>query len=103
MPHLLTRLTESFAKYRWCPNIIGPQSGGEVNNLSIDVVSENGTDQIFGPLDVKIPDRKEYELSELGFIPLTMRKDTDRAVFFYPTLFRCQRNIPMMRKVDKPS
>jgi type VI secretion system protein ImpC len=77
-----TRLTESFAKYRWCPNIIGPQSGGEVNNLSIEVVSESGTDQIFGPLDVKIPDRKEYELSELGFIPLTMRKDTDKAVFF---------------------
>ena len=23
-----TKLTDSFAKYRWCPNIIGPQSGG---------------------------------------------------------------------------
>lgn len=77
-----TRLTESFAKYRWCPNIIGPQSGGEVSNLAIDVVEQSGTEQIFGPLDVKIPDRKEYELSELGFIPLTMRKDTDTAVFF---------------------
>ena len=64
------------------PNIIGPQSGGEVSNLAIDVVEQSGTEQIFGPLDVKIPDRKEYELSELGFIPLTMRKDTDTAVFF---------------------
>jgi type VI secretion system protein ImpC len=77
-----TRLTESFARYRWCPNIIGPQSGGEVNNLSIDVVAESGSEKICGPLNVKIPDRKEYELSELGFIPLTMRKDTDSAVFF---------------------
>ncbi len=25
-----TRLTDSFAQYRWCPNIIGPQSGGTV-------------------------------------------------------------------------
>lgn len=28
-----TRLTDSFAKYRWCPNIIGPQSGGAVEDL----------------------------------------------------------------------
>ena len=25
-----SRLTDSFAKFRWCPNIIGPQSGGAV-------------------------------------------------------------------------
>src|SRR5690606_3285950 len=25
-----TRLSDSFSKYRWCPNIIGPQSGGAV-------------------------------------------------------------------------
>ena len=24
-----TKLTDSFAKFRWCPNIIGPQSGGD--------------------------------------------------------------------------
>jgi type VI secretion system protein ImpC len=29
-----------------------------------------------------ISDRKEYELSELGFIPLTLRKGGDHAVFF---------------------
>jgi type VI secretion system protein ImpC len=29
-----------------------------------------------------ISDRKEYELSELGFIPLTLRKESDNAVFF---------------------
>lgn len=30
-----TRLTDSFAKYRWCPNIIGPQSGGAVDRKSV--------------------------------------------------------------------
>jgi type VI secretion system protein ImpC len=77
-----TRLNNSFAKYRWCPNIIGPQSGGEVSDLPINVVNDNGTDKVFGPVEVKISDRKEYELSELGFIPLTLRKDSDSAVFF---------------------
>jgi type VI secretion system protein ImpC len=77
-----TRLNNSFAQYRWCPNIIGPQSGGEVSDLPINVVNDNGTDKVFGPVEVKISDRKEYELSELGFIPLTLRKDSDSAVFF---------------------
>lgn len=77
-----TRLNNSFAQYRWCPNIIGPQSGGEVADLPIDVVNVSGTDVVVGPVEIKISDRKEYELSELGFIPLTLRKDSDSAVFF---------------------
>lgn len=28
-----SKLTDSFAKFRWCPNIIGPQSGGAVEDL----------------------------------------------------------------------
>jgi type VI secretion system protein ImpC len=32
---LATRLADSFAKYRWCPNIIGPQAGGAVENLPL--------------------------------------------------------------------
>tara|TARA_B100000768_G_scaffold180703_1_gene201369 strand:- start:742 stop:2190 length:1449 start_codon:yes stop_codon:yes gene_type:complete len=77
-----TRLNNSFAKYRWCPNIIGPQSGGEMADLPINVVNVSGTDRVEGPVEVSISDRKEYELSELGFIPLTLRKDADSAVFF---------------------
>lgn len=77
-----TRLTESFAKYRWCPNIIGPQSGGTVGDLPVDVVERNGRLEAQGPVEVMISDRKEYELSELGFIPLTLRKESDNAVFF---------------------
>ena len=30
-----TKLTDSFAKYRWCPNIIGPQSGGAVHHQQV--------------------------------------------------------------------
>lgn len=77
-----TRLNESFAKYRWCPNIIGPQSGGAAIDLAIHVEEKNGRVEVAGPVEIPISDRKEFELSELGFIPFTMRKESDSAVFF---------------------
>ncbi|WP_036218112.1 type VI secretion system contractile sheath large subunit [Marinospirillum minutulum] len=77
-----TRLMDSFARYRWCPNIIGPQSGGAVLNLPIHLTELEGTPLLNGPAETIISDRKEYEISELGFIPLTQRKNADNATFF---------------------
>ncbi len=77
-----TRLTESFAKYRWCPNIIGPQSGGAVENLPTHTFESMGQLQTKVPTEVLISDRREYELAEQGFIALTMRKGSDNAAFF---------------------
>ncbi|NIY93401.1 type VI secretion system contractile sheath large subunit [Vibrio diazotrophicus] len=77
-----TRLTDSFAKYRWCPNIIGPQSGGAVEDLPVHVFEAMGALQAKIPTEVLITDRKEFELAEEGFIALTMRKGSDNAAFF---------------------
>ncbi|WP_404418175.1 type VI secretion system contractile sheath large subunit [Marinospirillum sp.] len=77
-----TRLMDSFARYRWCPNIIGPQSGGAVLNLPVHITEIEGTPATLGPIETTVSDRKEYELSELGFIPLTQRKNADNATFF---------------------
>ncbi|NUY55885.1 type VI secretion protein [Salinivibrio sp. MA351] len=77
-----TRLTDSFAKYRWCPNIIGPQSGGAVEDLPVHVYESMGALQSKIPTEVLITDRKEFELAEEGFIGLTMRKGSDNAAFF---------------------
>ncbi|WP_343666085.1 type VI secretion system contractile sheath large subunit [Paraburkholderia tropica] len=79
---MATRITESFARYRWCPNIIGPQSGGAVDDLPVHLYESLGQLQAKIPTEVLISDRKEFELSEEGFIPLTMRKDSDNAAFF---------------------
>lgn len=79
---LATRLTESFAKYRWCPNIIGPQSGGAVEDLPVHVFESMGSLQAKIPTEVLITDRKEFELADEGFISLTMRKGSDNAAFF---------------------
>lgn len=77
-----TRLTDSFAKYRWCPNIIGPQAGGTVEELPLHQYEAMGEIQTKIPTEIMLTERREYELSEEGFIGLTFRKDSDNACFF---------------------
>lgn len=79
---LASRIVDSFAKYRWCPNIIGPQSGGTVDDLPVHLYESLGQLQAKIPTEVLVSDRREFELSSAGFIPLTMRKDSDNAAFF---------------------
>ncbi|MEC6797036.1 type VI secretion system contractile sheath large subunit [Photobacterium sp. S4TG1] len=79
---LASRLTDSFSQYRWCPNIIGPQSGGAVEDLPVHLFESLGELQAKIPTEVLITDRKEFELAEEGFIALTMRKGSDNAAFF---------------------
>lgn len=75
-------INRSFAKYRWCPNIIGPQSGGAVEDLPVHLFEAFGSLEQKIPTEALITDRREYELAEQGFIGLTMRKGSDNAAFF---------------------
>ncbi len=77
-----TRLTESFADYRWCANVIGPQGGGAVHDLPVYTYESMGELQNKIPTEVLISERREFELAEQGFIALTMRKNSDNAAFF---------------------
>ena len=77
-----TRITDSFAKYRWCTNIIGPLGGGAVEDLPIHQFESMGAIQTKIPTEVLVSDRREFELAEEGFISLAMRKGSDNACFF---------------------
>lgn len=77
-----TRLTDSFAKYRWCTNIIGPMGGGTVEDLPLHQFEAMGAVQTKIPTEVLVSERREFELAEEGFIALTMRKGSDNACFF---------------------
>jgi type VI secretion system protein ImpC len=79
---MASRIADSFAKYRWCPNIIGPQAGGSVDDLPLHQYEAMGEIQTKCPTEVQISERREFELSEEGFIGLTFRKDADNACFF---------------------
>ena len=77
-----SRLSSSFSKYRWNANIIGPQGGGEVDDLPIYTYEALGEVQAKIPTEILISERREFELAEQGFVGLTMRKNSDNASFF---------------------
>ncbi len=78
-----TTLTRAFAENGWCTAIRGAEGGGKVEGLpSFTFVSDDGDVDQKCPTEVGITDRREAELSKLGFLPLCHYKNTDYAVFF---------------------
>jgi type VI secretion system protein ImpC len=76
-------LTRAYAEYGWCTSIRGAEGGGKVESLASHVfVSDDGDMDQKCPTEIGITDRREAELSKLGFLPLCHYKNTDYAVFF---------------------
>ncbi|PKM46551.1 MAG: type VI secretion system contractile sheath large subunit [Gammaproteobacteria bacterium HGW-Gammaproteobacteria-1] len=76
-------LTRAFAEYGWCTSIRGAEGGGKVEGLPSHVfASDDGDMDQKCPTEIGITDRREAELSKLGFLPLCHYKNTDYAVFF---------------------
>ena len=78
-----TRLTDAFAQYGFCVAIRGAEGGGKVEGLPAHVfTSDDGDLDLKCPTEIGITDRREAELSKLGFLPLCHYKNTDYSVFF---------------------
>lgn len=76
-------LTRAFAENGFCTAIRGAEGGGRVDDLPTHVFkSDDGDMDTKCPTEVGITDRREAELSNLGFLPLSHYKNTDYAVFF---------------------
>jgi type VI secretion system protein ImpC len=77
-----TNLTRSFAETGFCTAIRGLENGGKVENLPVHTfVSDDGDVDMKCPTEIGITDRREKELSDLGFLPLLHYKNSDYAVF----------------------
>ena len=77
------RITNAFAHYNWTAAIRGVEGGGVVEGLPTYVFKTlEGDTTVKCPTEVAITDRREKELSDLGFIALCYSKGTDFAVFF---------------------
>ncbi len=77
------RLTDAFARHGWCAAIRGPEGGGKVEDLPAHVFNtDEGESALKCPTEIAISDRREYELANLGLIPLLHCKGTDHAAFF---------------------
>ena len=78
-----TRLTDAFALYHWSAAIRGVEGGGLVQGLPAHTFqTDEGDVALKCPTEIAITDRREKELSDLGFIPLVHCKNTDYAAFF---------------------
>jgi type VI secretion system protein ImpC len=77
------RLTDAFARNGFCTAIRGAEGGGKVENLPTHIfTSDDGDIDTKCPTEIGITDRREFELSNQGFLPLCHYKNTDYAVFF---------------------
>ena len=77
------RLTAAFETYGWCAAIRGVEGGGLVEDLPTHTFkTDEGEVALKCPTEIAITDRREKELSDLGFIPLVHCKNTDYAAFF---------------------
>ncbi len=77
------RITNAFSHYQWCAAIRGAEGGGLVEGLPAHVFhTGEGDVALKCPTEVAITDRREKELSDLGFIALCHRKGSDQAAFF---------------------
>ena len=80
---LASRLTAAFENHGWCAAIRGVEGGGLVEDLPTHTFkTDDGEIALKCPTEVAITDRREKELSDLGFIPLVHCKNTDYAAFF---------------------
>ena len=92
-----TRLTDSFAQTGFCTAIRGAEGGGKVEGLPAHIFqSDDGDTDLKCPTELAITDRREKELSDLGFLPLCHYKNTDYAVFFGA------QSVQKPKKYDRP-
>lgn len=80
---LAERITNAFALYGWTAAIRGVEGGGIVEGLpAYTFKTTDGDVALKCPTETAITDRREKELSDLGFIALCHCKGTDYAAFF---------------------
>ncbi|HTA43773.1 MAG TPA: type VI secretion system contractile sheath large subunit [Bryobacteraceae bacterium] len=80
---LAQRITSAFAQYHWCAAIRGVEGGGLVEGLPAHTFKTPSGDTVLKcPTETAITDRREKELSDLGFIALCHRKGSNLAAFF---------------------
>ena len=76
------RVTDAFAKHGWFAQTRGVEGGGKVEGLPVHTFpTDDGDVAMKCPTEIAITDRREFELSNLGFLPLLHCKNTDYAAF----------------------
>jgi type VI secretion system protein ImpC len=78
-----SKLTKAFEDFGWCAAIRGVEGGGLVEDLPTHTFkTDEGEVALKCPTELAVTDRREKELSDLGFISLVHCKNTAYAAFF---------------------
>jgi len=75
-------MVRSFETSGWCQHIRGVKGGGRVTGLPVHAYNLRGEDEIRNPTEITIPDFRELEFANSGFVPLVQKKGSSEAVFF---------------------
>lgn len=75
-------MVRSFVQSGWCQYLRGPKGGGLVSGLPVHTFNVRGEEELKIPVEMAIPDYRELEFANAGFIPLIYRKGTADACFF---------------------
>ncbi len=75
-------LVKSFETSGWCQHVRGVKGGGLLKGLATHAYNLRGEHETKAPIEVSMPDFREFELAQAGFIPLVHKKGTAEAVFF---------------------
>lgn len=75
-------MVRSFAQSGWCQYLRGPKGGGLVSGLPVHTFNIRGEEEMKLPVEMAIPDYRELEFANCGFMPLIYRKGTADACFF---------------------
>jgi type VI secretion system protein ImpC len=75
-------LVKSFETSGWCQHIRGPKGGGRIAGLPVHMFNVRGEEEMKMPVEISIPDFREFELARSGLIPLIQKKGSADAVFF---------------------
>lgn len=80
---LAQRIGHSFSLYKWPCTIRGVECGGLVEGLpAYTFKTTDGDIALKCPTEIAITDRREKELSDMGFLAICHSKGTDFAAFF---------------------
>lgn len=75
-------MSRSFETSGWCQYLRGPKGGGLISGLPVHTFNVRGEDEIKLPVEIAIPDFRELEFANSGFMPVIYRKGTADACFF---------------------
>jgi type VI secretion system protein ImpC len=75
-------MVRSFEQTGWCQYLRGPKGGGLVSGLPVHMFNVRGEEEMKLPVEMAIPDYRELEFANAGFMPLVYRKGTADACFF---------------------